>query len=525
MKYFTNNTKLNVTDFGPISKAEIDLRPLTVFLGPSNAGKSYLAILIYALHRSLGKTESNLREEMMLRRGAFYRSGRISFDSDKLTKSDVNELIMWAKGVSENFDLSLSLKSRNNTKKQSNRTIIMSDTVVRLLKVVIEKQVASFRRELNRCFAMESVNLNRKKSKGNAKISITNQASIDSVIQSYELIFNPAERKSKAIFSKEFKIDLDEKQFRYFTDILTRFLRHLSSIDGEDDEDERKWQHKSLIEDFFSSFANVIHYNLIGSLSYPAFYLPADRTGIMHAHNVVVSALIQNATMAGIRHANPSPTLSGVLADFIEGLISINHRMESRRSKHIDYTHKIEKILDGQVHIEEEHVSNYPRFTYQPEGWTENLSLMNSSSMVSELAPVVFYLRYKVHPGNVLIVEEPESHLHPAKQVDFINALADLVKSGFRVIITTHSQWILEGLSNIVQRSELEQSEKESDNDKIALTPEMVGVWLFKKNAGNGSSVEEIKFDEYKMYSSDFDVVATNLHNDWVDLINNGRRK
>ena len=43
--------ELNVTDFGPIAKAEVDLRPLTVFVGPSNTGKSYLAILIYALHR------------------------------------------------------------------------------------------------------------------------------------------------------------------------------------------------------------------------------------------------------------------------------------------------------------------------------------------------------------------------------------------------------------------------------------------------------------------------------------------
>ena len=45
-----NNLKLNVTNFGPIVEAEIDLRPLTVFVGPSNTGKSYLAILIYALH-------------------------------------------------------------------------------------------------------------------------------------------------------------------------------------------------------------------------------------------------------------------------------------------------------------------------------------------------------------------------------------------------------------------------------------------------------------------------------------------
>ena len=43
--------ELDVKDFGPIVEAKIDLRPLTVFVGPSNTGKSCLATLIYALHR------------------------------------------------------------------------------------------------------------------------------------------------------------------------------------------------------------------------------------------------------------------------------------------------------------------------------------------------------------------------------------------------------------------------------------------------------------------------------------------
>ena len=43
--------ELEVADFGPIVEAKVDLRPLTVFIGPSNTGKSYLTILIYALHR------------------------------------------------------------------------------------------------------------------------------------------------------------------------------------------------------------------------------------------------------------------------------------------------------------------------------------------------------------------------------------------------------------------------------------------------------------------------------------------
>ncbi len=46
-----NPLELEVLNFGPIAKAKVKLRPLTVFVGPSNTGKSYLAILTYALHQ------------------------------------------------------------------------------------------------------------------------------------------------------------------------------------------------------------------------------------------------------------------------------------------------------------------------------------------------------------------------------------------------------------------------------------------------------------------------------------------
>ena len=42
--------EISVRNFGPISEATIDLRPLTVFVGPSNTGKTYFSTLIYALH-------------------------------------------------------------------------------------------------------------------------------------------------------------------------------------------------------------------------------------------------------------------------------------------------------------------------------------------------------------------------------------------------------------------------------------------------------------------------------------------
>ncbi|MCY3660922.1 MAG: hypothetical protein OXG36_18110 [Caldilineaceae bacterium] len=46
-----SSIRLEASNYGPIVDAKVDLRPLTVFVGPSNTGKSYLAILVYALHR------------------------------------------------------------------------------------------------------------------------------------------------------------------------------------------------------------------------------------------------------------------------------------------------------------------------------------------------------------------------------------------------------------------------------------------------------------------------------------------
>ena len=43
------NVEIAVKNFGPIGEAKIDLRPLTVFVGPSNTGKTYFSTLIYAL--------------------------------------------------------------------------------------------------------------------------------------------------------------------------------------------------------------------------------------------------------------------------------------------------------------------------------------------------------------------------------------------------------------------------------------------------------------------------------------------
>ncbi len=178
------------------------------------------------------------------------------------------------------------------------------------------------------------------------------------------------------------------------------------------------------------------------------------------------------------------------------------------------------RVLKGTVRMDDSG-SGYPSFDYVPHDWDEPLPLMRASSMVAELAPVVLYLRNLVRSGDVLIIEEPESHLHPAMQVEFTRQIAGLVRAGIRVIVTTHSEWVLQELANVVRASELPEGERAGiAGGEVALDARQVGAWFFKPDPnGEGSTVSEIGLDEESgLYPTDFEEVARAMHNDWAEI-------
>lgn len=97
---------LSVTDFGPIVEANVDLRPLTVFVGPSNTGKSYLAILIYALHRFFSDHRAigyrGRRSLPFLLHRRFRPSGKMT----DVPKETLNAAFRWAEEVAEKVEVS-----------------------------------------------------------------------------------------------------------------------------------------------------------------------------------------------------------------------------------------------------------------------------------------------------------------------------------------------------------------------------------------------------------------------------------
>lgn len=280
-------------------------------------------------------------------------------------------------------------------------------------------------------------------------------------------------------------------------------------------EDEERY----LVEDLLAYWVDYFQPTVYRPFDRTAYYLPADRTGLMRAHTAFVQA--------SLNRMQAEPMFSGVVADFMSKLVELGEPGNGYDSNGEPDPLRVigarieESILDGSVRVDNSSPVRFPRFHYRPMHWDGVLPLANASSMVSDLAPIVLYLRYHVRPGDVLIIEEPEAHVHPAAQVEFTRELAAIVTAGVRVIVTTHSEWILEALANLVNLSSLpESSRKEIDGGDVVLHPDQVGAWLFKKGQHpGGTTVGKIDLDESGLYPTDFSAVGEALYKDWTRMV------
>ena len=236
----------------------------------------------------------------------------------------------------------------------------------------------------------------------------------------------------------------------------------------------------------------------------------------MQSHRVIVSSLVEHATRGGLAPLEV-PTFSGILADFMKRLI-LYEESEAPDEGMRSLAEAIESdILAGQI-LMKPAPSGYPEFLYCPHAMGEEVRLTRAASMVSELAPVVLFLRGGICPGDTLIIEEPEAHLHPGAQTDIALTLAGLVRAGVRVVVTTHSDWLLKEIANLIRIGELKrigvpQTKKISSTQW--LLPEEVGTWWFQKDG----IVKQIPFDRTEgVEPKDYEDVAYKLYDRSVNL-------
>lgn len=104
-------------------------------------------------------------------------------------------------------------------------------------------------------------------------------------------------------------------------------------------------------------------------------------------------------------------------------------------------------------------------------GRSFNIPLHLASSSARGLSDLYFFLRHVAKKNHLLIVDEPESHLDTANQILLARLLARCVRAGLKVLITTHSDYLIKEINNLIMLSRPFEN-KEVVVKKLKYSPE-----------------------------------------------------
>ena len=442
----------SVKNFGPIAEGSVDLKPLTIFVGPSNTGKSYMATAVYAVLKAVPEIGYQF---LRLPRGQDW----------ELPDGVLNALWNWVQSEQQNSRAKWELK-----------VDLLPHIVRSWLESETSKQLNAFQSEI-----IEGI----RQLLGETSSFLRSGAGRETFRVAIHQDIPRLDLESRLTGDSFDPPTFDISQFH-----LPEQMYGVTPYMLLQAKDERARTETA------SLWCNSISASLFATLPSRSHYLPAGRSAYAESHKVFAAALIRQNSATGTRQNSVSP-LPGIVRDLLGGLIGLDSRMgdatdDEALSAAVKFIET--KVLHGQIDIDESGGLPFPDLVYFPtegESSTDRFSLNQSSSMVSELAPLILFLKYLVHPGDLLILEEPESHLHPAAQLQMARGIARLVNAGVQVLITTHSNDFTGQINNLISMSNVSEDTWESleFEPEECLQPDQVSAYGFRMDPDLGGAV------------------------------------
>ena len=173
-------------------------------------------------------------------------------------------------------------------------------------------------------------------------------------------------------------------------------------------------------------------------------YLTADRVGVRDAYEQYVDG----GDHIGIRceyafsYLSEHETESLREADFI-----FDCRSKLTFSGQVNYW--LWRILGYRVHAERIPGTELIRVAYENDRIGQNIRPKNVGTGVSYIAEIII-AALSCKKGDLLLVENPEIHLHPSGQAEFIEFVSFLAGEGLQIVLETHSDHIYNGVRRCV---------------------------------------------------------------------------
>lgn len=186
-----------------------------------------------------------------------------------------------------------------------------------------------------------------------------------------------------------------------------------------------------------------------------------------------------------------------------DGLIVAEDLVEYKKNKspYYDYAEEMEKdLLHGKVLI-----STDGDIQFKPDKSPRTvLPIQMTASMIKTLSSLVVYLKHIARKDDLIIIDEPEVNLHPDNQIILTRILARLMNRGFRLLVSTHSDYVIREINNLVLMSHTENNAVSQLAKSNGYTPEEfidkndLAVHIFKYPRVNSKKVNVVdaKVDE-----------------------------
>ena len=429
--------KIHIKNFGPISSFSFDLeKDLHVLYGKNNIGKSYAIAVVYLIL----KTITNYKEELIK-----------SFLLLHTTTNQINEV----KKISARAKKLVIAKNKSISIKNDFEELLkklLTDFFLSVISESFKNTFSNFSNLKNR-FSQEDFEVII--SLDSFSFSIKLNSSHDLIIDNFKLL-------------KKYSIELvnsNVNQSFFLVDGNISFYINADNIESINLELEKQLIEKAITR-LDTSFSRVLN------TCNDVFFLPASRSGLYEAMSIFSSIF---ARLSQIRHQIKDkieiPALSEPTSDYFLNLSTIKIGAE-KDVYHVFAKEIEEKILSARIEFNEEN----KKLEYFNEHTKLRLNLGETSSMVSEIAPIVAYLKYIINEkpiekdktqlinifenfnkenkaaekAKIIFIEEPEAHLHPEIQILLMDIFARLTKHNVKIVLTTHSNYIFNKVNNLI---------------------------------------------------------------------------
>ena len=492
---------VSVENFGPIREGTVELRPLTVFVGPNNSGKSYMAMLIYAVARALAL---DLPWEVR------WAPGSASLRSGTAAPIDIPEralaMVEEAEAREEVRAWITSHLARGN--RRSDRTeeisICYADLPVplrRALQITVEDYLDSLAEslsgEIKRCFDPELSDLSSSFAADNSfTISIANtqpRFTLRLEVSGENLVFAAK------------SVDLTAARWQ-----MLPFSYPLQRLDV-DAEDSRS---PMLLPPFLLESAARIMQGVIPQ----TYYLPASRTGIIQSYKGLASSAVRQSSLAGIEDLGVT-RLPAVIADFIDLMLILDDKRRARPGLGGVVGFLESEVIRGSVYLVGSEIGQSEIY-YIRDG--VSIRLHRTSSMVSELAPIILFIRHLMRTRDLLIIEERSRICTRQRSGPSLVRSPGCWAKNANLLLTTHSDYFIQQLSHLMQLGALspEQRVRLGYTDADVIPVSAVGAYLFDTAGPEpGSVVKELSVTAADGIPDDqYADVSEALYNEMVNL-------